>query len=235
MTRSLTRGLRNIRREIRAVLGSAQGGVIHCELRDPEAQIEAGMRGIPRHVKGSGETAAGNDVIVPQRRQRAGPVHEHDELGLRRADIERKPHQGRWKRARGGRRGLPRHTAAEKLRRGRRAYRQRRLGACSAVYLTSPSSFIAACTAGRAATRSWKARRLGNGARSNFTFGAHVGHREEIGVGHREFVTQQEGTARKLLFDDGVALGEIGLPLRAKSPPECRVGRAANRSCAAPS
>lgn len=35
--------------------------------------------------------------------------------------------------------------------------------------LMSPSAFIAAFTAGRAAVRSWKPRRLGNGERSSFT------------------------------------------------------------------
>jgi hypothetical protein len=41
-------------------------------------------------------------------------------------------------------------------------------------YLINPSACIAALTAGRAATRSWNARRLGNGDRSNLTVPAQL-------------------------------------------------------------
>src|SRR5476649_253048 len=72
----------------------------------------------------------------------------------------------------------------------------------------SPSAFIAACTAGRAATRFWKATRLGNAERSTFRWCAQL-----VTVKRYASATvkrlPKRFVPRELLLDQFVALGEV--------------------------
>ena len=77
------------------------------------------MQGIARQVNRSGETAAGDDVIVTEGGQRTGPVHEYDEARFGRNDIEGVPDKWGGDEARGRRltrgrwRNLPGHATCE--------------------------------------------------------------------------------------------------------------------------
>lgn len=100
------------------MLGCTERGIVHCELLDGYSQIEAGVQRITRQVNRSKDTATRDDVIVAQRGQSTGPIHEHDETGSLGNDVKRTPEQRSrgeacvWRLPR-GRRHLSRHAAAK--------------------------------------------------------------------------------------------------------------------------